>query len=189
MKKSQIVFLIVLLLLAAVTIDLGRNYFLALDPAINDGITCRSIFHIPGVFEPFGDHWTLEGFRLAFIRSLRLTLLVLAANVYLFCYAWWEKKRSTAIIIRGGIHMRKAANWTLGIALTVFTIDWGVMGVKLLDNNYDVTVEACIGAACFVVIIICCFIRIFTNKCPHCGEPRATWGDYCSYCGKKISGR
>ena len=91
MKKAQIVFLIALLVLLVITVDLGQNYFLALDPAINDGITCRSVFQITGVFEPFGDHWTLDGFRLAFVRSLWLTLLVFAANAYLFCCEWREK--------------------------------------------------------------------------------------------------
>ena len=90
-KKAQIVFLVALLILLVITVDLGQNYFLALDPTINDGITRRSIFQITGLFEPFGDHWTLEGFRLAFVRSLRLTLLVLAANAYLFCCERREK--------------------------------------------------------------------------------------------------
>ena len=91
MKKVNFAFLFVLAVLVVVTIDLGQNYFLALDPAINDGLTCRSIFQITGVFEPFGDHWTLEGFRLAFVRSLRLTLLVLCANIALFCGERREK--------------------------------------------------------------------------------------------------
>ena len=50
--------------------------------------------------------------------------------------------------------MRKAANWTLAIAFIIFLIDWGVMGLKLLDNDYNITVEAYIGFVCWVVILV-----------------------------------
>ena len=82
--------------------------------------------------------------------------------------------------------MRKIANWALTIALIVFLIDWSVMGLKLLDNNYNITVEAYIGLACFIVIIVSVFIRSFTDRCPHCGKIMLIKGTYCSHCGKKI---
>ena len=82
--------------------------------------------------------------------------------------------------------MRKIANWALAIAFIIFLIDWGVMGLKLLDNDYNITVEAYIGFVCWVVILVSIFIRCFTDKCPHCGKIRASKGAYCSYCGKKI---
>ena len=82
--------------------------------------------------------------------------------------------------------MKKTATWILVAALLIFIIDWGVMGIKIIENDYNITVESYIGAACIVVIAVCCFCRIFGNKCPHCGKIRITDGDYCSYCGKKI---
>ena len=82
--------------------------------------------------------------------------------------------------------LRNIANWTLVISFIIFLIDWGVMGIKLLDNNYNITVEAYIGLICFIVLIISIFIRCFTDRCPHCGKIRVAQGAYCSYCGKKI---
>lgn len=82
--------------------------------------------------------------------------------------------------------MRKVANWALVIAFVIFLIDWAIMGVKLIDNDYNITVEAYIGLVCFIVIIVSIFIRVYTNRCPHCGKVRLTKGTYCSYCGKEI---
>ena len=73
------------------------------------------------------------------------------------------------------------------IAIIVFIIDWSVMGIKLFDNNYDITTEAYIGLACWGVMIVCGLYRVFANKCPHCGKTKLTNGDYCSYCGKKVN--
>lgn len=53
--------------------------------------------------------------------------------------------------------MKKILPWVFLSALAAFLIAWGVMGVKL-----------------------------FSNRCPHCGKLRQTMGAYCSYCGKKI---
>ena len=83
--------------------------------------------------------------------------------------------------------MRKIANWALGIAFIIALIDWGIMGVKLLENDYNITVEAHIGLVCYIVILVGVFIRIFTDRCPHCGKIRISKGEYCSYCGNKIS--
>lgn len=82
--------------------------------------------------------------------------------------------------------LRKIANWILVITFLIFLIDWGVMGLKLIENNYNITVEAYIGLACIIIILVSVFVRCFTDKCPHCGKIRATKGNYCSYCGKKI---
>ena len=82
--------------------------------------------------------------------------------------------------------MRKVANWALAISFIVGIIDWGIMGLKLLDNDYNITVEAYIGLVCFIVLFISIFVRCFTDRCPHCGKIRATKGAYCSYCGNKI---
>ncbi|MBR3936180.1 MAG: hypothetical protein IKJ57_06490, partial [Oscillospiraceae bacterium] len=65
--------------------------------------------------------------------------------------------------------MKKIATWILVVTLFIFIIDWGVMGIKIIENDYNITLESYIGAVCIAVIAVCCFCRIFGNKCPHCG--------------------
>ena len=38
--------------------------------------------------------------------------------------------------------MKKITTWVLVIAFIIFVIDWGVIGLKLLDGNYDITTGA-----------------------------------------------
>ena len=45
--------------------------------------------------------------------------------------------------------MKRITTCVLIIALIIFIIDWGIIGVKLLDGDYDIIPEAYIGAACF----------------------------------------
>lgn len=82
--------------------------------------------------------------------------------------------------------MKKFMSWLFAVSLAVFVIDWGVVGVKLLNGDYDITVGAYIGLACCIIMLVCALYRCLSNKCPHCGKVRVTGGDYCSYCGKKI---
>lgn len=80
----------------------------------------------------------------------------------------------------------KIATRALVISFIIFLIDWAIMGLKLLDNDYNITVEAYIGLACWMIIFIGILCRAFTDKCPYCRKMRVTKGAYCSYCGKKI---
>ena len=82
--------------------------------------------------------------------------------------------------------MRKVANWLLGVFFIVFLLDWGIMGIKLLDNDYNITIEAYIVLICFIGMISCVLIRSYTDRCHYCGKVRITNGAYCSYCGKEI---
>ena len=82
--------------------------------------------------------------------------------------------------------MKKITTWALVIAFVVFIIDWGVMGVKLLNGNYEIITEAYIGAACWGVMLVSALCKLLTNKCPHCGKVMLTNGKYCPHCGKKI---
>lgn len=83
--------------------------------------------------------------------------------------------------------MKKIMLWLFTISFIVFIIDWGVVGLKLLNGDYDILVGAYIGAACLVVIFVCAIYKAFSDKCPHCGKLRMSNGEYCSYCGKKIA--
>ena len=83
--------------------------------------------------------------------------------------------------------MKKVAKWLAVISIIVFVIDWGVMGLKLLDNDYLITAEAYIGLISLLVFFVCILYVKFTNRCPHCGKTKQTFGKYCPYCGKEIN--
>jgi len=83
--------------------------------------------------------------------------------------------------------MKKFINGIYILAIIVFVIDWGVLGLKIFSGDYNITVEEYIGLICFVVIIVYLLYRLLTNKCPYCGKVRITNGKYCSYCGNEIS--
>ena len=83
--------------------------------------------------------------------------------------------------------MKKVAIWTLVLSIIVFVITWGIIGVKLLDNNYEFMTEAYIAygsLGLFFMSLI--YIRWGKLRCPHCGNVRMSSGKYCSHCGKEI---
>ena len=82
--------------------------------------------------------------------------------------------------------MKKFISWIFALTITVLVIDWGIMGLKIFDNNYNITVEAHIAFVCFVLLFICSMYKIFSHRCTHCGKVIWTNGEYCSYCGKKV---
>lgn len=51
--------------------------------------------------------------------------------------------------------MRKAAKCSAIIFLIIFIFAWGIMGIKILDNNYLVTTEAYIGLISFITFWGC----------------------------------
>lgn len=82
--------------------------------------------------------------------------------------------------------MKKYIKWIMVLSIIIFVIDWGVMGLKILENNYDITIEAYVGLVSFLTFNACVIYRGFNDKCPHCGKLRWSKGKYCSYCGKEI---
>ena len=46
--------------------------------------------------------------------------------------------------------MKKVASWIFAIAVSIFVIDWGIMGLKIFNNDYNITVEAYIVLVCFL---------------------------------------
>lgn len=83
--------------------------------------------------------------------------------------------------------MKKIAWYVFALSLIVFIIAWGVMGVKISTNDYDITTLAYIGAICLPLLLISALVIRFTgNRCPHCGKQRAFLGEFCPHCGKKI---
>lgn len=82
--------------------------------------------------------------------------------------------------------MKKAIKWARIIATILFVIVWLIIGLKLLDNNYDFLTEVYVAFACFVIILVCSLCRLFTNKCPYCGKQLYSSGRYCPHCGKSV---
>jgi len=83
--------------------------------------------------------------------------------------------------------MKKIAPWMIAISLVVVVVAWGVMGMKLLDGNYDIICEAYITLVALIVLLVFILIKRYSSvKCPHCGKVRLDNGKYCSHCGKEV---
>ena len=82
--------------------------------------------------------------------------------------------------------MKQIRLWISIVASIILLVDWGIMGVKLLDGNYNITVEAYIGLVGLVVLLACAISKVFTDKCPHCGKVHSSTGKYCPHCGKEL---
>ena len=83
--------------------------------------------------------------------------------------------------------MKKIASWLAVISIIIFVIAWGIIGVKILDNNYEFMTEAYIGYGSLAVFFICLIYVRDTYRCPYCGKLKQPFGKYCSYCGKEIN--
>lgn len=70
--------------------------------------------------------------------------------------------------------------------LILFLIALGVMGLQLLNGNDDVLRAAYIAAACWIVLLVCAAVRLFSSRCPHCGKLKLSNGKYCPHCGREI---
>ena len=88
--------------------------------------------------------------------------------------------------MKGGGDMKRIAGWITIAAFVVFVVDWTIVGLRLLNGNYDITVGAYLGMACWVVMLMCILIRAFWGKCPHCGKSTYSGGQYCPHCGKRV---
>ena len=81
--------------------------------------------------------------------------------------------------------MKKIACWVIAVTFLVFLISWGVMGVKIFNNDYDFHTEACVGLVCIAICFGCLIgIKVSSARCPHCKRVRLDTGRYCSHCGK-----
>lgn len=82
--------------------------------------------------------------------------------------------------------MEKVATWGALISFGIALIALAVIGIKLLDGDYEFVAEAYICAVSFFIMLACGLIKAFSNKCPHCGKTIMNNGEYCSHCGKRI---
>ena len=87
--------------------------------------------------------------------------------------------------------MKKIAIWLAVISAIVLFITLGVVGVKLLDGNYDTNVEVIITGVSLVTFLasVVCY-KFIINRCPHCGKGNDTLlgkSKFCPHCGKEIN--
>ena len=81
--------------------------------------------------------------------------------------------------------MKKAIKCLAVISILVFVIVWGIIGLKILDNDYLFTTEAYIALVSLIVSFICVMYLRITNRCPHCGKMKQPFANYCPHCGKE----
>ena len=83
--------------------------------------------------------------------------------------------------------MKKVMTWLFAGSIFVFVIDWGVVGVKLMNGEYDIEAGVYIALACVAVMTAYIIYRIATNRCPHCGGfIYQSYIKYCPHCGKEV---
>ena len=87
--------------------------------------------------------------------------------------------------------MKKIAIWLAVSSAIVLFITLGVVGVKLLDGNYDTNAEVIITGVSFVIFLvsIVCY-KLNGIRCPHCGRVNDTLlgkSKFCPRCGKEIN--
>lgn len=73
------------------------------------------------------------------------------------------------------------------LALAVFVVDWLIVGLKLLNGDYDITLGAYVALVCVIVMTLYPLSRALFSKCPYCGKPLASSGRYCPHCGRELS--
>ena len=86
--------------------------------------------------------------------------------------------------------MKKVCVWLAIISAIVLFITLGVVGGKLLDGNYDTTVEVIITGISFVVFLGSIVdYKLIGSRCPHCGKVNDTLlgkSKFCPHCGKEL---
>ena len=86
--------------------------------------------------------------------------------------------------------MKKVCLWLAIIFAIVLFITLGVVGGKLLDENYDTTAEVIITGISFVIFLgsVVCY-KFIGSRCPHCGKVNDTLlgkSKFCPHCGKEL---
>jgi uncharacterized membrane protein len=86
--------------------------------------------------------------------------------------------------------MKKVCLWLAIISAIVLFITLGVVGVKLLDENYDTTAEIIITGISFVIFLgsVVCY-KLNGIRCPNCGKINDSLSGkpkFCPHCGKEL---
>ena len=85
--------------------------------------------------------------------------------------------------------MKKACIWVALISAIVLLITLSIVGIKLLDGNYNTNIEVYIVGISLVIFLasVVCY-KFIVNRCPHCGKVNDTLlgkSKFCPYCGKE----
>ena len=81
--------------------------------------------------------------------------------------------------------MKKFAKWLAALAILVFVIDWGVVGVKLMNGDYNITAGLYVGWIAIGIFFACILYIRVAQRCKYCGKRISFYGKYCPYCGKE----
>ena len=86
--------------------------------------------------------------------------------------------------------MKKVCVCLAIISAIVLLITFCVVGVKLLDGNYDTIFEAYItGASLIICLGSIVGYKLIGSRCPHCGRINDTLlgkSRFCPHCGKEL---
>ena len=86
------------------------------------------------------------------------------------------------------IIVKKVLFWIWICALAVFIVDWGVVGVMLLNGNYEIKAGDYIGLAFIITLLISGVgYKFMCKRCPHCHKVILSSGEYCSHCGNSVN--
>lgn len=72
------------------------------------------------------------------------------------------------------------------LALAVFAVDWLIVGLKLLNGDYDITLGVYVALVCVIVMALYPLSRALFSKCPYCGKLLTSSGRYCPHCGREL---
>ena len=86
--------------------------------------------------------------------------------------------------------MKKVCLWLAIISTIVLFITLGIVGVKLLDGNYDTNAEVIITGVSLVIFLVSvvCY-KLNGIRCPHCGKLNDSLfgkSKFCPHCGKEL---
>ena len=73
------------------------------------------------------------------------------------------------------------------LALAVFAVDWLIVGLKLLNGDYNISLGVYLALVCVIVMALYPLYRALFCKCPYCGKLLTSSGRYCPHCGRELS--
>lgn len=82
--------------------------------------------------------------------------------------------------------MKRVLPWVFLCALATGVITWGIIGLRIADDEYDILPLVWTSVGAFAVVFICLIYRRLSNRCLHCGRVLISPGNYCPYCGKQV---
>lgn len=85
--------------------------------------------------------------------------------------------------------MKKACIWVALISAIVLLITLSIVGIKLLDGDYNTNVEVYIVGISLVIFLASVVgYKLNGIRCPHCGKINDTLlgkSKFCPHCGKE----